>query len=185
MEKEQIEVYLRALGDILESEGAEPIQLFICGSVALMMQDLIARNRTRDVDCAGFVVSVKNSRKIERPVIERPLRDAIGRVARAYSISEHWLSFQSRMLLENGLPEGLEDRLEERHYGSRLTVLIASRLDMVFFKVKAAITREKDIQDLIEMQPTEEELEWAGGLCIEQGATWEQVEDVTERIRRG
>jgi len=149
------------------------------------MQDLIARDRTRDVDCAGFVVSVGNSRKIEQPVIERPLRDAINRVARAYSITEHWLSFQSKMLLENGLPEGLEDRLEERHYGSSLTVMFASRLDMVFFKVKAAVTREKDIPDLIEMQPLEEELEWASRLCIEQGATTEQVEDVIERIRRG
>ncbi len=161
------------------------MQLFVCGSMAFMMLDLIARNRTQDVDCAGFVFGAENSRKIERPVVERPLRDAIRRVARAYSIAENWLSFQSRILLENGLPEGLESRLKEKHYGSRLTVLIASKLDMVFFRLKASIMREKDIQDLIEMQPTEEEFEWAGGLCVEQGDAREQVENVIERIRRG
>lgn len=185
MEQKDIGVYLTALGDILDAERAKPVRLFICGSVALMMQGLIRRDRTRDIDCAGFVESVDGALVIERPVLSRPLRDAITRVARAYSLPETWLSFQSRMHLENGLPEGLVDRLEVRQYGERLTVMLASRRDMVFFKLKAAITREKDLPDLIEMEPTNEELRDAAELCIEQGATEEEVESVMEQMGRG
>ncbi len=184
MEKRDIGVYLKALGDILDSEGAEPVQLFICGSVALMLQELIARDRTRDVDCAGLVESAEGSLRIEKPIIDDPLRDAIHRVARAYSLPDHWLSFQSRMLLENGLPEGLEERLEVMRFGDKLTVMLASRLDMVMFKVKAAISREKDIPDLIEMAPTDEELDQAVRWCREQGATDEDIHSVMERIGR-
>jgi len=77
------------------------------------------------------------------------------------------------------------DRLEVRQYGERLTVMLASRRDMVFFKLKAAITREKDLPDLIEMEPTNEELRDAAELCIEQGATEEEVESVMEQMGRG
>src|SRR5674536_820 len=88
MEQKDIGVYLTALGDILDAEKAEPVRLFICGSVALMMQGLIRRDRTRDIDCAGFVESVDGALVIERPVLSWPLRDAIARVARAYSLPE-------------------------------------------------------------------------------------------------
>ena len=185
MEQKDIGVYLTALGDILDSEKAEPVRLFICGSVAMMMQGLIRRDRTRDIDCAGFVESVDGALVVERPILNPPLRDAITRVARAYSLPGTWLSFQSRMLLEDGLPEGLVDRLEVRQYGERLTVMLASRRDIVFFKLKAAISREKDLADLLEMEPTDEELTGAAELCVEQGATKEEVASVMERIGRG
>lgn len=185
MERKDIGIYLTALGDILDAEEAEPVRLFICGSVALMMQGLIRRDRTRDIDCAGFVERVDGSLIIERPVLGRTLRDAIDRVARAYSLPETWLSFQSRMLLENGLPEGLVDRLEVRQYGERLTVMLASRRDMIMFKLKAAISREKDLSDLIEVEPTDEELRDAAEWCIERGASKEEVESVMEQMGRG
>lgn len=70
MEKRDIGVYLTALGDILDSEGTEPVGFFICGSVALMLQELITRDRTRDVDCAGFVRVVEGSLRIERPILD-------------------------------------------------------------------------------------------------------------------
>jgi hypothetical protein len=184
IERQDIEIYLKALGDILEAEEAEPVRLFICGSAALMMQGLIKRDRTRDVDCAGFVEMVDGSLVVERPVLDSPLRDAIHRVARAYSLPETWLSFQSRVLLENGLPEGLVKRLEVRRYGDRLIVMLASRRDIVMLKLKAAINREKDLPDLIEMEPTEEELKDAAEWCINQGATEEEVERVMEQMGR-
>lgn len=185
IEQKDIDVYLEALGDILDAEETGPVRLFICGSAALMMQGLIKRNRTRDVDCAGFVERVDGALIIERPVLGRPLRDAIHRVARAYSLPETWLSFQSRMLLENGPPKGLAERLVVRQYGDRLTVMLASRRDMVMFKLKAAISREKDITDLVEIEPTDEELRDAADWCIKQGATEEAVRVVVGRIGRG
>ncbi|MBU4176008.1 MAG: hypothetical protein KKB90_02935 [Actinobacteria bacterium] len=185
MEHKNIDVYLTALGDILDTEEAEPVRLFICGSVALMMQGLVKRDRTRDVDCAGFVEIVDGSLMIERPVLGQPLRNAIQRVARAYSLPETWLSFRSRMLLDNGLPDGLAERLQERQYGERLTIMLASRRDMVFFKLKAAIARDKDLPDLLDMEPTDEELSSAAAWCIEQGATREEVDMVLEQLDRG
>lgn len=86
--------------------------------------------------------------------------------------------------MENGLPEGLEERLEARQYGDRLTVMLASRLDMILFKMKAAISREKDIPDLIEMKPTDEELEQAAKWCKGRGITDEEVRGVMKRIGR-
>lgn len=150
-----------------------------------MMQGLIRRDRTRDIDCTGFVEIVDGSFIIEGPVLSQPLRNAIHRVARAFSLPETWLSFQSRMLLENGLPDGLAERLEERNYGERLTVMLASRRDMVMFKFKAAISREKDLPDLIEIEPTDEELREATEWCIEQGATEEEATRVMEQLGRG
>lgn len=185
MELKDIDVYLTALGDILDAEEAEPVRLFICGSVALMMQGLVKRDRTRDIDCAGFVETVGGSLMIERPVLGQPLRKAIHRVARAYSLPETWLSFQSRMLLDNRLPYGLVERLEERQYGDSLTIMLASRRDMVFFKLKAAIKRDKDLPDLLDMEPTDEELSSAASWCIEQGATRDEVDRVLEQIGRG
>lgn len=182
MEQQDIVLYLQALGDILDAEESDPLGLFVCGSAALMMQGLTKGGRTRDVDCAGFVTLVDGALLIEKPIPGRSLRDAIKRVARAYSLPETWLSFQSRMLLENGLPEGLAERLEVVRFGHRLTVMLASRKDMIMFKLKAAMGRDKDLPDLVEMAPTAEELEVASEWCIEQGATREEVQEVLERI---
>ena len=38
IDSKEIDIYLRALGDILDTGEVEPVRLFICGSVALMMQ---------------------------------------------------------------------------------------------------------------------------------------------------
>lgn len=185
IEHKEADLYLKALGDILEAEDAGPVCLFVCGAMALMMQGLIRRATTRDIDCAGFVEVREGSRKINRPVLDSPLRDAIRRVARAYSLPETWLSFQSRTLLEDGLPEGLPERLEAREYGEKLTVMLASRSDMIMLKLKAAISREKDIPDLIEMAPTEAEILEAAWWCLEQGAGRDQVGRAMELIGHG
>jgi hypothetical protein len=185
IEHTEADRYLKALGDILEAEHAEPVCLFVCGAMALMMQDLIRRAATRDIDCAGFVEERDGSRTVVPPVLDRTLRDAIIRVARAYSLPENWLSFQSRMLLEEGLPEGITDRLEVREYGENLTVMLASRSDMVMLKFKAAIGRDKDIADLIEMAPSEAEALRAARWCIEQGADKEEIARVMGLIGHG
>ena len=185
IEYKKAEIYLKALGDVLEVEEAEPVCLFVCGAMALMMQGLIKRATTRDIDCAGFVEERNGERKINRPVLDRPLRDAISRVARAYSLPETWLSFQSRMLLEDELPEGLPERLEVREYGEKLTVMLASKRDMVMLKLKAAISRDKDIPFLIDMATTETEILEAARWCIEQGADKDEVSRVMEVLGHG
>ena len=185
IEHQEADIYLKALGDILEEEQAEPVCLFVCGAMALMMQGLISRSATRDIDCAGFVEVRDGSRKIVPPILDVTLRDAISRVARAYSLPETWLSFQSRILLEDQLPEGLTERVEMREYGEKLTVMLASRSDMVMFKLKAAIGRDKDVPDLIEMAPTEAEILQAARWCIQQGAGRDEIGRVMELIGHG
>ncbi|MFN8635489.1 MAG: hypothetical protein U0893_16710, partial [Chloroflexota bacterium] len=80
-------------------------------------------------------------------------------------------------LLTFGLPEGFQERVERRTYGS-LTLHIASRLDQIHLKLYAAVDqgpRSKHVADLRLMSPTTDELVAA--------ARWTRQHDPSEPFR--
>jgi len=79
-------------------------------------------------------------------------------------------------LVDLGLPEGLERRLEERVYGSCLKVHYLSRFDQIHLKLYAAVDRDDyHVRDLIMLKPTNSE--------IRSAALWSMAHDVSEGYR--
>lgn len=63
-------------------------------------------------------------------------------------------------ILDQGAPDGLLGRLERRDFGG-LVVWLADRVDMICFKLFAAVdqgVRSRHLQDLRELEPTRDEL---------------------------
>jgi hypothetical protein len=117
---------------------------------------MIARS-TRDVDLVALRVGPALESPDPLPV---PLQEARARVARDFSLPEHWLNTGPASLLDFELPAGFLDRVETRRYGDHLTVHLASRFDQIHFKLYAAVDAGpgKHSQDLEALEPTPEEL---------------------------
>lgn len=93
---------------------------------------------------------------------------------------------QSRSLIDDGLPPGIIDRAVVREFGSKLTIRLVSRRDMVFLKMKAAASRgEPDISDLTEMKTTAEEAQAGFEWCLEQEYPRADLLNVLEKIGYG
>lgn len=81
------------------------------------------------------------------------------------------------MLLDFGLPDGFLQRAERRSYGESLSVLFASRLDQIHFKLYAAVDQGagRHLADLQALIPSEEELL--------QAARWSEAHDPSDGYR--
>jgi hypothetical protein len=151
---------LFALGEQLEA-AVENYGLIVVGGSALLALELISRP-TRDID---VVALAGEAGPVEAVPLPAPLVEARNRVARDFGVPEDWLNSQAgRDMLRLGLPEGFLERLTRREYGPALSVLWASRLDLIHFKLHAAVDRGagKHLADLQALQPTPEELIAAG-----------------------
>jgi hypothetical protein len=90
-------------------------------------------------------------------------------VTRDFGLPEEWLHSGPSSLLDLGLPEGFEGRLQRRDYGPALTVWFASRLDQIHLKLYALVDQGpgRHEADLRALDPTREELiaaaRWARG----------------------
>jgi hypothetical protein len=149
------EQLLQALGEQL-SAGEESYELVVIGGSGLLALGMIDR-ATRDVD----LVALRVGADLEKPEpLPGPLREARERVARDFSLPEHWLNPGPASLLDFELPAGFLERVESRHYGDHLTVHFASRFDQIHFKLYAAVDMGpgKHSQDLEALAPTSEEL---------------------------
>ncbi len=71
-----------------------------------------------------------------------------------------------------GLPEGFENRLIEKKYGSYLRIFYIAREDQIHFKLNAAVDVSKyeprHLQDLIALKPTDDEMLTASLWVLEQ-----------------
>ena len=121
------------------------------------MSGLVTRPTTKDLDLLGEWTA--DGIKPMRPMPE-PLRIAVIDVARTYGLANDWVNLGPESLLDLGLPDGFVERLERRDYGGLVTWL-ASRFDMVCFKLYAAVDqglRSRHLQDLRELGPERDEL---------------------------
>jgi hypothetical protein len=171
--REAADRLLSALGEQLQHAGHR-YRLVVVGGSALLALGLLAR-ATKDVDVVAFE---SDGQMIAPP---KPLPDGLiqarDRVSRDFGLPEEWLNTGPSSLLELGLPEGFEGRLERREYGAALTVWFASRLDQIHLKLYAVVDQGpgRHEADLRALGPTGEELVTA--------ARWARSHDPSEGFR--
>lgn len=173
IDKSTLERALSAMGELLTSRG-QHFEVVVVGGGNLILRDLIRRPVTKDVDLLGEKTSSGVDPLDPMPV---ELRDAIRDVGRAYGLPEDWMNLGPSSLLDLGLPPGFDDRLREMRFGD-LVLWSASRIDMIAFKLYAAVdqgARSYHLQDLIDLEPTREELL--------QTAAWTRTQDPSPGYR--
>jgi hypothetical protein len=160
---------LSALGTVLEEQETAPVDIVVCGAMALLLQGIITRP-TRDIDGLGLVVEEGGSLVLRKPLMSSEFNAAVERVGSLFNEGKHWFSTAVRILHDDTeLPADLVEMAQVRSYGSRLTVRLCSRRHMVCLKMWAAIRRgEPDIGDLIEMRISEGEARAGAEWCLEQ-----------------
>ncbi|MDB4957865.1 MAG: hypothetical protein JWO36_5434 [Myxococcales bacterium] len=166
----ELEAALSALGELLV-EREQPHGLAIIGGGALSITRFIQRS-TKDLDIVALFEN--GVLKIAAPLPDA-LAEAIRDVAGYLRLAPDWLNNGPTSMMQLGLPEGFLARCERRVYGA-LTVLFASRLDQIHFKLYAAADDRpagKHHRDLEALTPTADELEqaaaWARGHDPSQG----------------
>ena len=119
-----------------------------------------------------------NGRYVKIESLPQPLAEAAVQVAQALELSEGWLNTGPASLMDFGLPQGWEERIEVRHYGG-LEIHVPSRFDQICFKLYAAVDRgpdDKHFRDLQVLQPSVDELT--------QAAKWTVTHDPSEAFRQ-
>ena len=110
--------------------------------------------------------------------LPKPLAEAAVHVAQALELSEDWLNTGPASLMDFGLPQGWEERIEVRRYGG-LEIHVPSRFDQICLKLYAAVDRgpdDKHYRDLQILQPS------AGDL--RRAARWTVTHDPSEAFRQ-
>ncbi len=183
IDKGRAELLLRQLGEALQDMDSDPIEILVCGGMALIMQGLVVRPTT-DIDGIGFIDDEEGSLVLRSPDMQHAFREARERVATANSLGNRWINFQSRTLIDNGLPEGIVDRAIVRQYGPKLRIRLCSRMDIIALKMWAALDpkRDVDIKDLIGLRVTRDEVEFGARYCLENQAEQSQVAKLLEAI---
>jgi len=151
----RLESLLEGLGQVLEARGLT-YTLVTVGGASLLLQRLSVRP-TRDLD----VIAVGDGQGLRKAeVLPTSLLEAARDVGIAAGVGENWLNAGPAGLMDFGLPAGFIERCEVKRYGS-LTLLIASRLDQICFKLYAAVDQapaSKHLDDLRLLEPTADEL---------------------------
>jgi len=173
----RIDQALTLLATNLDLASTPKISLVVCVGASLIASRVVSRT-TKDVDIVAFR---DEAGQLTAPV---PLPDflvqAAASVARDMGLDANWLnngpSRGEGGLFQMGLPTGFAERLTERVYGPRLTVYFIGRLDQIHFKLYAAPDRlGVDVDDLLALHPTADELE--------QAVRWVMTIDVSEGYR--
>lgn len=142
-----LEEALRALGAVLDQRHT-PYSLLVVGGSGLLLLGLIERP-TGDLDVIGLS---QDGAYVKLDALPPPLAEAAGQVAQALDLSEEWLNTGPASLMDFGLPDGWEERIEVRQYGG-LELHIASRFDQVCFKLYAAVDRGPNDKHFRDLQP--------------------------------
>lgn len=166
---------LGAIGQILQAEGASAA-IVVIGGAALQLQGLVDR-ATRDVD----IVALGDPPDAEWPRIidpgadlPEPLQRARDLVADDLKLDPHWLNLGPALQWREGMPPGFEGRVHWQRYHA-LAVGVADRKDLIAFKLFAAADAigpaSVHYHDLLALDPTEREIDWA--------AAWVETQDVS------
>lgn len=170
----EIEELLRLLDGALQIEdGAEPIELLVCGGAALLVLGLTDR-ATQDVDVLALIED-------QEDVAAKPLPDflqrAVERVARDRGLPAEWLNSGPADMQQWGLPRGCLERATRIQYGEFLAISYLDRLDQIHLKLYATVDQGdgKHLSDLQALEPNTAEIELA--------AEWCQQHDPSEGFR--
>jgi hypothetical protein len=129
---------------------------------------------TRDVDILALARRERATWVLVPPPVPLPpaLVAAIRTVGRDLGLAKDWLNTGPALQWKQGLPPGIESRIEWRRYAA-LDVGLAGRKDLIPFKLYAAADdspRSRHVQDLVALRPTDAELDEA--------AQWVKTQDV-------
>jgi len=155
LSEDLLERALSTLGEVLERRGHR-YELVAIGGSSLMLLGLLSRP-TRDLD---VVALVEGGAYVSAMPLPAELARAQADVGRALGLGEDWLNPGPTDLLDFGLPDGFEDRVETRRYEA-LTLHLAGRFDQTCFKLYAAADQglgSKHAADLRLLDPTPGEL---------------------------
>jgi len=169
------------------------IELVVCGGTALNMLGLMGR-ATKDIDVVG-IIEDSESQELREADFKDWFLESAGRVAIDFDLPADWINNGPTSMVRTGLPEGFVERLTSRRYGDNLIVHYASRLDLIHFKLYAAVDRQgQHIEDLRALEPSSEEMEVAALWCLAQDPSetfrgeliklleWMEYGDVIRRI---
>lgn len=186
MDREKAEELMRDFAEALDEGDSEPVEMLVCGAMSLVLQGMLNRP-TRDIDAVAVISTEKGRLKPLAPIVDRRFTEARARVALAHGMPDKWLNFQSRTLLDNGLPDGIVERGVVFEYGPKLRIRLCSRLDMVALKMwgSMSVERERDIEDLIVMKTADAEVMFAVNYCLGKDADKRRIKEVLERIGHG
>lgn len=152
---------LKELGEELERESAggqrpiAPIRRVIAGGAAGLLAGALRASRvTMDCDVPW------SPGDPEAIAVRERVRGAAERIAAQRGLSGEWLSFRCAMYAWKWAP-GWDERCEPvaGEFGA-LRVFRLSRRDLIVAKVMGAAQRAQDRQDLEDLAPTREELDW-------------------------
>lgn len=170
----ELESAFRLLSGHLQLLHAAPVHLVVCGGAAMLARELISRP-TQDVDIVAFVAD--DGTLVSPTPFPEALTHAATAVAKTLDLPLDWLnnaaSSDEAGLYQRGLPEGLQSRLIRRDYGSHVHAYFISRLDLIHFKLLAAVNvGGRHLTDLMQLCPNSDE--------IEKAARWAVLRDTSE-----
>jgi len=190
LDRNDIDMLLQAVGELLEAEG-EHIGIVVVGGASLNLLGLVPRT-TQDVDVIASVRPAEDPAVsvLEQPdPLPEPLTRAIATVARDFDLSQDWMNTEIAAQWLQGLPPTLPKDITWKTYGA-LRVGLAGRQTLITLKLFAAADRgptSVHYQDLVRLQPANEELEEAALWVRTQDASKDFatfVDQVIERVRR-
>lgn len=188
--KDELIEGLEILGELLASRG-QYFDIVVVGGGALILKDLINRS-TQDID---IVAIVNQGQWTSLRTLPDALVKAIREVAEALDLpreprdEKDWLNPGPSFLKKLGLPTGFDLRTETRVFGN-LKVRFADRRDLITLKLWAATDAKRgsrravDIDDLIEISPTREELQEALSWCAQKDGRPDFVEIEADSVIR-
>ncbi len=135
-EGKQIDDLLHALGEYLEELESPHFEFVVIGGAALNCLGFIIRP-TKDIDLMAIVERDSASELKLRMIKELPkeIQAAAEFVATQFNLQEGWLNTEPSVLVEDGLPQGIEKRMEYKDFGSRLRIYFISRYDQIHLKL--------------------------------------------------
>ena len=117
----------------------------ICGGASMVFRGIRGRE-TEDID-------------IISPKIDQALHDASVQVANDLHLKHGWLNDKAHQIFADDLPTGWESRVFDVFTASHLRVQSISNFDLAALKFLAECDRQKDFQDLVELNLSESDIE--------------------------
>ncbi|MGE0547354.1 MAG: DUF6036 family nucleotidyltransferase [Kofleriaceae bacterium] len=146
---------LSVLGALLRDRGLT-FEIVVVGGGGLLLLGVIQRP-TKDLDALALVEA--GQYQPARP-LPKQLCEAVEDTAAVLNLATDWLNPGPTDQLKQGLPSGFRDRTTRHEFGG-LIVHLASRYDQICLKLYAAADSapgSKHVQDLIELDPSGDEL---------------------------
>ena len=191
MSSSQLEGALELLGEYLAFAKAEPVHLLVVGGSALAATGLISR-ATYDLDVFA------RRGLVDKEILEaRPLPDSLlgaaEKVAAELKLRGDWINANVSLFalpLEDYPGDFLSD-LEERDYGSHLSITFLGRAGLIYLKFHAAIDPQRrrravDLEDLRKLNPNQSEIRrtfaWLRSCDLVTSANEEEAHEVLEAL---